>query len=297
MGKTEMRIALGCVSALALSGCSNVLHKLGLRDNAVEVRPVGPAASPSGQSATEDGRRMLAAGQPGNAAEAFQRALASGEEIAPALNGLGVAYARLGRPDRAQRYFEQAVAVAPGDARFAENLARLTRSPAYAMAHKGDLAEQFRLAANADLPEGAVSGSAPMQGMDLRTAAPGNAPVARVEVAAVPEAFEPVVRVRLDDSDKPAADAKPAAPAVRKTVVVSARFKPEVRIPLPSSRSDTLQRVSRGEVRIVTASAAPEPQGARVAARDEALRGFRPVVRVRIGEGSPKAAAARSKPR
>lgn len=76
----------------------------------------------------EQGRAALDAGLNAEAIAAFSEARLEPELLASSLNGMAVAYARLGRPDLAERYFTQAVAAAPEDARFMANLARLQDS-------------------------------------------------------------------------------------------------------------------------------------------------------------------------
>jgi tetratricopeptide (TPR) repeat protein len=91
-------------------------------------------AAVSAAIALEEGRAHLAAGNPGLAIESFQRVLASGELVGPAANGIGVAYARIGRADLARRYFHQAIATAPGDRSYLANLERLELTPTMAVA-------------------------------------------------------------------------------------------------------------------------------------------------------------------
>ncbi|MFO1254318.1 MAG: hypothetical protein U1E37_01375 [Sphingomonadaceae bacterium] len=81
---------------------------------------------------TRQGVELLKAGDNGAAIEAYNLALATGEEPAPAYNGLGVAYARLGRPDLAYRFFTKATMGAPDNVTFARNRARLMDSPEFA---------------------------------------------------------------------------------------------------------------------------------------------------------------------
>lgn len=82
-------------------------------------------AEATSQLALEAGRAYLDNGHPGLAVEAYQRALDAGMSPAPALNGLGVAYARLGQVETARRLFEEAIAIAPERADYAANLGRL----------------------------------------------------------------------------------------------------------------------------------------------------------------------------
>jgi len=59
----------------------------------------------------EDGRRHLAAGRHGLAIERFGQALGTDRRSVDAMNGLAIAYTRLGRFDIAQAYFERALRI------------------------------------------------------------------------------------------------------------------------------------------------------------------------------------------
>lgn len=73
-------------------------------------------------------RNQMKSGNYGLAIETFNLALESGEARAPALNGLGVAYAHLGRGDLAASYFHRAIEVDPVEERYQSNLAQLLAS-------------------------------------------------------------------------------------------------------------------------------------------------------------------------
>lgn len=186
------------------------------------------ALAAKAESATSTGRRELADGQPGLAIEAFQHALASGEPIAPAVNGMGVAYARIGRFDLAQRYFEQAAASDPANAQYSENLARLMRSPALAMRREGDIA-------NAALQAAATEDAA-------------------AKVAAVPSAVPaPGQLQRVSRGEVRIASAAPqATPAIRGQAPVGAGFRPLIRITFADRPA-----VSASSIKIVLPEAKP----------------------------------------
>ena len=138
-----------------------------------KAMPVQSGASSKGSLqapafSTQAGRQQLAQGQTGLAIESFRKALANAEPRAPALNGLAVAYSRLGRFDLAQRFFHEAIAADPQDVRYSENLARLMRSPVFAMRRDGDIARAAEAQQQADAAETAVAlaaaNSAPKRG-------------------------------------------------------------------------------------------------------------------------------------
>lgn len=123
-------LLLGC--AVALGGCQSAgKHPLSSAGQHQDQRLAAAAAS---APETDLGRAHLAAQRNGLAIEAFNRALVFGEAPAPALNGLGVAYARMGRVDLAYRFFSQAASTDPDSAIYARNLATLTNSPAFTLA-------------------------------------------------------------------------------------------------------------------------------------------------------------------
>jgi hypothetical protein len=75
------------------------------------------------------GREHLHGNRIGLAIEAFNGGLAAGENPGANYNGLGVAYARLGRGDLASRFFAKAMAFDPSNLAYANNLISLQNSP------------------------------------------------------------------------------------------------------------------------------------------------------------------------
>ena len=124
--------ATACIALapLMLGGCT-VFHKLGFGharsvQQASRVNEAMPAVS--ADHFTAIGRAQLDAGNLGLAIEAFQQAIGTGEARGSALNGLGVAYAKLGGVELATQLFRQAMAEDPASERFAANLALLEQS-------------------------------------------------------------------------------------------------------------------------------------------------------------------------
>lgn len=193
-----------------LGGCSVFgSHHLAKADKAA-----APAAAGLTEATfTRMARAHLDADRNGQALEAFQAALAIGEPRAPVLNGMGVAYARIGRADLAFRYFEQAVALAPDEDRYLANLMRLTQSPQFAMSRNAaPIAQAAELAVqNHALVEARPVESQPAPQMAVATsriqrtgkgqvfiqsAEPMAAPV-HPAMARVDTRFRPLVRVDL----------------------------------------------------------------------------------------------------
>lgn len=188
--------------------------------------------------ATEAGRKQLTDGQTALAIESFQQALASGEPIAPAVNGLGVAYARLGRFELALQYFKQAMAADPLDPRYEANAARLMQSPTFAMRREADLAaEQLKAEQAAVVAATQTASAAPAVGRLQRvsrgevrivTAAPESAPL---RSARVDSRFRPLVKITFADAPAPVSATQGAG------VKVDARFRPLVRVTLPEQNA------------------------------------------------------------
>lgn len=174
--------ALALVS-LALPGCSlfgggKMADRTG-SDKQMQASAKAMAAAPT--PFTDAGRVALDQGSAGIAIETFAKAVRAGEAPAPAFNGLGVAYARIGRFDLAQRYFERAAQIDPADTRYQANLARLMRSPLFAKRHQADEANamlaraQQQQAAEARTRQAAAPGALRRIGGNqfmIRTAAP-----------------------------------------------------------------------------------------------------------------------------
>lgn len=232
-----MRNATKLILVLALSvplgGCKSVLGlSLFPRSTGQPVRlgNIDQFVAP----ATRAGRTELDAGRPGEAIEKFRKALGEGEPIAPALNGMAVAYARIGRTDLARRYFEEAVAADPLDARYQANLSAFENRLAAASALPSTPAPA--LAARAPAPveayrpgqlqrvsraEVRIAGAASYAAPVAQGSAMGN-PKNLVAIQSDIRTFKPVVRLRL-----PSPAPTPSRQAIRSA---ERGFTPVVRI-------------------------------------------------------------------
>lgn len=234
------RLAAACiaVSPLLLGGCT-FMHKLGFG----RPRPVEQASrlddAPPAVAAdlfTAKGRAQLDVGNLGLAVEAFQQALGTGEARGPALNGLGVAYARLGRADVAAELFHQAMAEDPASEKYVANLALLEQSqkqpeaPQLAVASEGGTAR-----ANSALPAPAAPAA--------------TAPAPEVAPAAAPEATGRLVQVAPREFTirtlRPQLAANAAAP---RGLAAPAGFRPILRIALrPATPLAPVPEAPRGK--------------------------------------------------
>ncbi len=98
-------------------------HLAAVHPFADSVKPLGgDTVVPEGADAYAEGKRRLQAGEVEAALAAFRQAAAEHPESADALNGLAVAWDRLGRPDLARLYYEAALTRAPDSASIQNNL-------------------------------------------------------------------------------------------------------------------------------------------------------------------------------
>ena len=109
------------MSTVLVTGCA------GLATNNDSLRAI---LERSGQtqprlSAYDQGKRHLQLGQAGLAIQAFEDALKNNPNSVPVLNGLAVAYDRLGRGDVSQRYLDRALTLDPNSVVTLNNLAYL----------------------------------------------------------------------------------------------------------------------------------------------------------------------------
>ena len=141
-----MRTILFLISVPVLAGCA------GQGFAELDVRPVAPqgyGAADGNGSLYDLGKRQLAAGNAGLAIDAFRRALRADPTSIDSLNGLGVAYDRIGRFDLSRRYYEEALGLNPNSAMILHNLG-------YSLALQGRGAEGQELMARAAAANDAV---------------------------------------------------------------------------------------------------------------------------------------------
>jgi hypothetical protein len=122
--KTASLLGLA-VAFLALGGCQSLFSSPSFASRAPAAESTSIDMSDYFTARLEAGRTHLAHGRPAAAVIAFRQASYDPAHAGPAFNGMGVAYAQMGRQDLARRYFTMAVAIDPLDERFARNLARL----------------------------------------------------------------------------------------------------------------------------------------------------------------------------
>jgi tetratricopeptide (TPR) repeat protein len=117
---------------LSLGGCQ-FFGKLNIAHGGSQEQQRAAQTTRTMASSLAEGREHLRANRNGLAIDAFNLALVRGEDPAAAYNGLGVAYARVGRNDLAYRFFKKASTSDPDNPVYASNLIRLVDSPAFAL--------------------------------------------------------------------------------------------------------------------------------------------------------------------
>ena len=120
--KFASKFALALTVGVSLTGCQAIF---GPRTAHVESADAAQIAAADANPALDLGRQLLKAGRIAQAIGLLRVAQRDPSSMAEASNALGVAYAKLGRHDLADRYFRMALSLEPGDARFAANMLRL----------------------------------------------------------------------------------------------------------------------------------------------------------------------------
>lgn len=124
--KLATKLALTVAVGVSLSGCQALFGPHTAHVNSAYGSRLA-AGEGAVNPALDQGRQLLRAGRVAQAIEVLRVAQRDPGSMAEASNALGVAYAKLGRHDLADRYFHMAVAMEPGEARFAANMLRLQR--------------------------------------------------------------------------------------------------------------------------------------------------------------------------
>ena len=289
MKRTEMMLTIGLSGVVA--GCSAFQPQAELNIRAVDSEQLTDDET----NPLAEGRAKLALGQNGLAISAFRAALREQPESADAYNGLGIAYDRIGRKDLAQRYFELAVAGEPDNAKFSGNLARFFENSGRPHMARGLSIPEFA-ALPAPEPEAASQTSDAIVSKPAFVTATAEAETgAFIQVAIpVPALAEVTSPLDLDAKaeqpkrieavtvqDRPIVSQlaihRPASPVAIHAASIDPASMPSQpnkqrsldepmpydvpREPFaPTQREGLrLERVSLGEVRLVTRSTAPEP--------------------------------------
>src|SRR5690349_11549057 len=115
------RTGLSIISAVVLARCAGVAPQ----SDSLSVLLEKSAQNQPRLTAYEQGKQYLSVGSFGLAVDAFQRELAQNPNSVPALNGLAVAYDRLGRGDAAKQILNKALTLDSNSPVTLNNLAYL----------------------------------------------------------------------------------------------------------------------------------------------------------------------------
>jgi hypothetical protein len=273
-GNWQGRVLLIALS-VPLGACSSLfgIYFADRQSRAPSASPVSPPVlGPPTATRTTLARQELAEGQIGAAIEMFQQALSAGEERAPAVNGLGVAYARLGRADLAVRYFEEATAIAPADQRYAGNLALLLSSPSTLRRDEPALASAMAAPQAAPTAASAQGVLQRVSTSEFRivTADPQPAPVRPVGAKLATQARSAASGSLAQANVMRLRPAFQSSALTQRSTIIRA-----------AAPGVGLQRVSRGEVHI----ASYEPKASPVAPTGAKLdKRFQPLVRISLAD-------------
>lgn len=168
-------IASGLIAALTVGCMSNPADR--------QLATVDQSTDLSGyfQQRLEAGRHYLKQDLPTKAIDAFRQASRDPRIAAEAMNGMGVAYTRLGRQDVARTLFLRAVEHDPTDPRFARNLARLDVQPVAPFGAPHEMIAARDTTGDSSANPGQITGRAPEQSGAV-TASNGFTPNKRREV-------------------------------------------------------------------------------------------------------------------
>ena len=237
------------VSIIIVTACST-------GSGAIHVRPMSNATAVAVAVPDEvaEARAQFALGNTGLAHELFRKALREEPDSVDAHAGIAACYERMGRFDLARRYYESALARAPGDVGLLERFASVLDSQglrAEAGAVRAEIQDRRSATLLADLKSSATM--APEASAVPATVRIEQAPAAPVQAAAAPSR---TVTVQL-----PAAEAAPVTTAARPSKTPEVKpAQPEPRVSFPEKpRPDTLpslrlERLSPAEVALVSGS-------------------------------------------
>ena len=263
-----------------LSGCQSIFGLAGKAGNLPAIA-VARGSAEYAAAQLEQGRQALDGRQYGAALVAFRNVQHFEQHAAAAHNGMAIAYAQIGRPDLAERYFRQAISEAPGDKRFHANLASFYRNwPEVAVR---SVRPDGHVPAPAELAQSAIMDSAALAAADMPlrfVSIPVIQAVPARDALAASRRAGPqgggatgAAQARSASSQTPA-QPEPANPA---RVVALPNTRATIRIVFPESRS---VRVSTSEVHIAMPqprTADPRRRNPAVAAQWPALRPAQPV--------------------
>jgi LytR cell envelope-related transcriptional attenuator/Tetratricopeptide repeat len=261
---------LASAAILAVAGCGE--------EGKLQIRSVSGSAVAAKRPVPvriAEGYRYAALGNFGLALESFRKAVREDPNSAEAIAGMAACYDSIGRFDLSRRYYEQALALAPGDPILLGALAAsldMQGRGTEAAAVRNEIALRLASVAQAALPAPAAPTVHPVdvepRGQSVTIAVPPPGPT-QVAPAAQPEVRQVAVSPQVQSAvvslappspiaAKPAqvavkADPTPAPPPVGRSVTVALAPRPEPKA-VVTKEGPRLERTSLGEVALITAA-------------------------------------------
>lgn len=252
----------------ALPGCAQTAEL------AIRAKPgnLAPGEQPVSFRVAE-ARAHFALGNVALALEGFRKALREASSSVDAMNGLAACYDRMGRFDLSRRYYEMALAVAPGDARLYANLAL-----SLDMQGKREEAASVRAEMASRLAAGHSASAAlasVVEQPEVVVAQAAEPPVLEQHPVIGEAAALSIGAARIDVAAPVLASADPVLPAPEEVAAASPRPEPQLQAqtrPAPAAPSVSvalapvkpaaehvsgprLERLSMGEVALVSSGA------------------------------------------
>jgi len=212
MMKAPVRLTCLVAAAVSLGGCQSFPLTSWMFKKDRPAREADPQLAGNSAGALEEGAAFLRAGELSAAVASFRIAQLDRSTRADASNGLGVAYAKLGRLDLAERYFQAAILSDPDNTRYAANLLRLQQQ--VMLARRASAGEGLAAAGAAPVPQARPASEALLAGTvdrvsrgEVRVSTRpelGNAPAMMVAYAdtpadgAAPKSAEPTAPAPAD---------------------------------------------------------------------------------------------------
>ena len=274
MDKRGVKIAVATLM-LAAASCGEE-GKLEIRSTPSPYAK-GPRAVPH-RIAEANGQFAL--GNVALALEGYRKAHREDPASLDALAGLAACYDQMGRFDLSRRYHESALAIAPGDARLYANFAAsldLQNRREEAAAIRGEMAQRLAAAAVRPAEEAPVRALATVPLNEAVAAAPAGPTVVAVPELRGPPAVSPVTPAPV--VKQALANPRPTVAAHSVTVALAPPRPASPAAVAPEQAGPRLERLSLGEVALVTG---PAPLWkAQVVDRTprSATIGFRPLAR------------------
>lgn len=151
--KKAIRLLAILGAAAALSGCQSFPLTSWMFKDRPNAGANRSALAGDTSGALDEGKAFLRDGNISAAVASFRIATLDPSARGDANNGLAVAYAKLGRPDLAERYFRAAIEIDPENSKFVANLLRLQQQVSLARRREAPASDGRAMAARSNAPD------------------------------------------------------------------------------------------------------------------------------------------------